>query len=812
MFFRERRPESPPGGVERLPLLPLRELVVFPHSAVSFIVGRERSIAALNEALRGDKKIFLAAQREAGTPEPGAQDVHTVGTIASVVQVMRLPDAKLKVLVDGRRRGRIVRFLPESDILRVEVEDVPEPTASGPDVEALLRAVRVAFEEYARLNKVIAPETLLAIGAIDDAGRLADSLARHLNLKIDVCQELLEIEDPVARLERIQKLLQSETEILQVERKIKSRVAKQIERSQKEHYLNEQMQAIQRELGEKDEFRLELQELEARIAKKRLSMEATERVARELRKLKMMNPMSAEAAVIRNYVDWIVAMPWEEYTEDRIDLVEAQRVLDADHFGLRKVKNRVLEYLAVVSLVQRLNGPILCLVGPPGVGKTSLARSIARATNRNFVRVALGGVRDEAEIRGHRRTYIGAMPGKIAHGLKKAGSNNPVFLLDEIDKMNSDFRGDPSAALLEVLDPEQNSTFNDHYLDLDYDLSKVLFVCTANSLTGVPAALLDRLEIVRLSGYTESEKLSIARRYLIPKQLEVNGLKPTQIRVSKEAVTRVVREYTREAGVRNLEREIASVCRKVARRVVSNGPQTRVRLDCAEVERLLGVPRYRFGRMGAEDEHGFVNGLAYTTAGGVMVPIEAMAVPGTGKTTMTGQLGSVFRESCEAAITYMRSRSEALGLEKDFWQRLDVHVHVPELWGVDGPSAGITLATAVLSAVCHLPVRKDVAMTGEVTLRGHVRPIGGLKEKLLAALQAGVGRVLIPLENERDLRDVPKAVRDRLEILPVKHMDEVLSLALAVRSSHEIFKGLSRASADDLTAPAELADDGPLPS
>ncbi len=811
MFFRERRNNGNQGGVRKLPLLPLRELVVFPHSAVSFIVGRERSIAALNEAVRVDKEIFLAAQREALTSEPGPDDVHAIGTIATVVQVMRLPDAKLKVLVDGRRRGRIVRFHADEDCFRVEVEELPDAVASGPEVEALVRAVRVGFEEYARLNKAIPPETLLSVSAVDDAGKLADTLARHMSLKTELCQEVLETEDPVLRLEKVQKQLQAEIEILQVERKIKTRVAKQMERSQKEHYLNEQMQAIQRELGEKDEFRLELQELEARIAERALSPEAQERVGREVRKLKLMNPMSAEAAVVRNYIDWLVAMPWGVLTDDRIDVVEAKRVLDADHFGLRKVKQRILEYLAVVSLVKRINGPILCLVGPPGVGKTSLARSIASATNRKFVRVALGGVRDEAEIRGHRRTYIGAMPGKIAHGLKKAGSSNPVFLLDEIDKMSSDFRGDPAAALLEVLDPEQNASFNDHYLDLDFDLSGVMFVCTANSLSGIPAPLLDRLEIVRLAGYTEAEKLAIARRYLVPKQMEANGLRPTNIRVSKEAVTRVVREYTREAGVRNLERELASLCRKVARQVVSKGPETRVRIDSAAVERLLGVPRFRFGRISATDEYGFVNGLAWTSAGGVMVPIEAMVVPGGGKTTMTGQLGSVFRESCEAAITYMRSRSEPLGLERDFWNRLDVHVHVPDLWGVDGPSAGITLATAVVSAVCRLPVRRDVAMTGEITLRGNVRPIGGLKEKLLAAVQAGVRRVLIPRENEKDLRDIPRMVKERLEILPVDHMDEVLKLALAVRGTDDIFKGLARLRAAE-TPTTEVGDQGPMPS
>ena len=791
MFFKERRAGGG-TGVKKLPLLPLRELVVFPHSAVSFIVGREKSIAALNEAVRGDKEIFLAAQRDAGTTDPVPEEVHAIGTIATVVQVMRLPDGKLKVLVDGRRRGRVVRFATEDDCYRVEVEEFAEVVATGAETEALMRSVKSAFDEFARLLKSIAAETVLQVSAIEHAGPLADALARHLNLKTELCQELLEIADTGVRLERLYRQLQSEIEILQVERKIKSRVQKQMERSQKEHYLNEQMQAIQRELGEKDEFRAEFQELESRIAERKLSPEAAERIQREMRKLKMMNPMSAEAAVVRNYIDWIVQLPWQEYTEDRIDLVEAKRVLDEDHFGLRRVKQRILEYLAVVSLVERLNGHILCLVGPPGVGKTSLARSIARATGRQFVRVALGGVRDEAEIRGHRRTYIGAMPGKIVHGIKKAGSSNPVFLLDEIDKMNSDFRGDPASAMLEVLDPEQNVTFSDHYLDLDYDLSKVMFICTANSLAGIPAPLLDRLELVRLSGYTETEKLAIARRYLIPKQMEANGLRPQNIRVSKEAVTRMVREYTREAGVRNLEREIASVCRKVARRVVSGGPQTRIRIDSRTVEKLLGVPRHRNGRIAKTDEFGFVNGLAWTAVGGVMVPIEAAVVSGSGKTTMTGSLGSVFRESCEAAITYIRSRHVQLGLEKDFWQQLDVHVHVPELWGVDGPSAGITLTTAVVSAICRIPVRRDVAMTGEVTLRGHVRPIGGLKEKLLAASQAGVRRVLIPRDNEKDLRDIPKAVREKMEILSVEHMDEVLTLSLAVSGPEEIFRGLQR--------------------
>ncbi len=786
MFFRERRGG---GTVKKLPLLPLRELVVFPHSAVSFIVGRDKSVAALNEAARGDKEIVLVAQRDANAVDPAPDQLHGVGTVAHVVQVVRLPDGKLRVLVDGRRRGRVLRVQNDDDCMRADVDEFVESSSAGPEVEAQMRAAKAVFEEYARLQKMITSETVLAVSAIDEPGRLADTLARHLYLKPDVCQELLEVADSVRRLDMVARHAAAELEILQVQRKINTRVQKQMERSQKEHYLNEQMQAIQRELGEKDEFRAELGELEARIAQKALSVEALDRVQREVRKLKMMNPMSAEAAVVRNYLDWLLALPWGQFTQDRIDLRAAQDVLDADHYGLRKVKERILEYLAVVSLVEKLNGPILCLVGPPGVGKTSLARSIARATNRAFVRVALGGVRDEAEIRGHRRTYIGAMPGKIVHGLKKAGSANPVFLLDEIDKLSSDFRGDPASALLEVLDPEQNTGFNDHYLDLDFDLSKVMFVCTANSLGGIPAALLDRLEIVRIGGYTEAEKLSIARRYLVPKQMKANGLHPGNLVLSKAAVTALIREYTREAGVRSLDREIATLCRKVARKVVMSGATTRVRIDEAMVERLLGPPRHRNGRKSVQDEHGFVNGLAWTSTGGVMVPIEAAVVRGSGKTTMTGQLGAVFRESCEAAITYIRSRSAQLGLDRDFMSRLDVHVHVPELWGVDGPSAGITLTTAVVSAVCQLPVRHDVAMTGEVTLRGHVRPIGGLKEKLLAATQAGIKRVLIPKENEKDLREVPRAVRDAIEIISVEHMDEVLALALAVGSTEEIFKG-----------------------
>ena len=777
MFFKERR--SPPSGTCKLPLLPLRELVVFPHAAVPFMVGRSRSVTALNEAnASSEREIFLVAQREALATEPGPNDVHVMGTIATVVQVIRLPDGKLKVLVDGRRRGRLLHFHDEDDCIRADVEEVPLQTATGPEVDGLLRTARAAFEEFARLQRNIPTDTALQFAGVDEAGKLADLLVRHLALRTDTAQEVLEMEDPVARLVRVQSLLQDEIALAQVERKMRTRAPKPPQTSE-----------AKGGEPERDEFKQELQELEQKIADKALPTEASDRVQRELRKLKMMNPMSAEAAVIRNYLDHILALPWATYSQDRLDLKVAREVLDRDHAGLRKVKTRILEFLSVLSLVERMDGPVLCLVGPPGVGKTSLAKSIAEATGRKFVRVALGGVRDEAEIRGHRRTYIGALPGKIIHGIKKAETGNPVFLLDEIDKMNADFRGDPSAALLEVLDPEQNKGFNDHYLDLDYDLSKVLFICTANTLQGIPAPLQDRLEIVRLAGYTEPEKLAIARRHLIPKQIKAHGLKPEQLKFTRGALARMTREYTREAGVRSLEREIAGVCRKVARRVVSKGPDTRVQVDEALVERLLGPPRHRNGQISDVDQIGFVNGLAWTQNGGVMVPVEALALPGSGKITMTGQLGAVFRESCEAAIAWLRSRADKLGLEKDFWQHIDLHVHVPELWGVDGPSAGITLSTAIVSAVCRLPVRHDVAMTGEITLRGQVKPIGGLKEKLLAAQAAGVTRAIIPIDNEKDLLDVPRGLRQTMDLHLVSTMDEVLTLALAVERREEIFRG-----------------------
>jgi ATP-dependent Lon protease len=806
MFFREKGAD----GTKRLPLLPLRELVVFPHAAVSFVVGRERSISSLNEAMRGDKHIFLVMQREATTRDPAAEDLHTVGTLATVVQVMRLPDATVKVLVEGVQRCRIERFVPHDEHFQVEVSDLPDPSRPTPELAAQVRQAREAFEEYAKLNKAISPEALSLVLPIEEAARFTDTVVRYLPLKTDQRQAMLEQAASHERLEALIKLLQSEIDILQVERKIKTRVKKQMERSQKEYYLTEQMQAIQKELGEKDEFRSEAQELEARAAELELTAEARDRVERELRKLKMMSPMSAEAAVVRNYLDVLLAMPWGVHTEDQLDLAAARAVLDADHFGLGQVKRRIVEYLAVVALTGKLSGPILCLVGPPGVGKTSLARSIARATGRKFVRVALGGVRDEAEIRGHRRTYIGALPGRILQGLRKAESSNPVFLLDEIDKLSSDFRGDPASALLEVLDPEQNSTFNDHYLDLDFDLSKVMFICTANDLRGVPSPLLDRMEVVKIAGYTEAEKLAIATRYLIPKQLAANGLTDEQLRVDRTALQRIVREYTRESGVRNLERELAAVCRKAAVRVVTGGAKTRVRLRAGSVETVLGVPKRRVDRIGERDLIGFVNGLAVNATGGSMVPIEAAVVRGTGKTQLTGSLGSVFQESAQSAVTYMRIRSAELGLKPEFWAEIDLHVHVPEIWGVDGPSAGIGLATAVVSAVCNVPVRRDVAMTGEITLHGMVRPIGGLKEKLLAAAAANIKRVLIPRDNVRDLRDVPASVRESLVIVPVDTMDEVLMQALAADPT-DIFRTREAAKELPADAPAQ-APEAALPN
>ncbi|HQR28894.1 MAG TPA: endopeptidase La [Anaeromyxobacteraceae bacterium] len=770
---------NPTRRARVLPLLPLRDIIVFPHMVVPLFVGREKSIAALDEAMGKDKLVVLAAQKKAKTNEPAFDDLFPVGTLATIIQLLRLPDGTVKALVEGKQRVRLEELVSREKLYEVRVEELDEGIDRDVELEALLRQVQTTFEAYVKLNKRIPPEMLASVATIEEPGRLADTIVAHLSLKLQDKQSILETASPRARLEKLFELMQGEIEILQVERKIRTRVKKQMEKSQKEYYLNEQMQAIQKELGERDEFKNEIQELEEKIRDKRMSKEATVRARKELKKLKMMSPMSAEATVVRNYIDWILSLPWAEVTEDKLDLAEAEKVLDEDHHGLRKVKERILEYLAVQALVSRIKGPILCLVGPPGVGKTSLARSIARAMGRRFVRISLGGVRDEAEIRGHRRTYIGAMPGKIVQSIKKAGSSNPVVLLDEVDKMSTDFRGDPSAALLEVLDPEQNAAFADHYLDLDYDLSKVLFVCTANTMSGIPAPLQDRMEIIRLAGYTDQEKLSIATRYLVPRQKEANGLADVPVEVKKEALRLLIHRYTKEAGVRNLEREIASLLRKTAREVLREGKGKRYVIGERRVQKLLGPPRFRHGTAEVADQVGVATGLAWTELGGELLTIEATVMPGKGKLTITGKLGEVMQESAQAAMSYVRSRADVLGLEKRFLEQVDIHVHVPEgAIPKDGPSAGITMATALVSALTRVPVRKDIAMTGEITLRGRILPVGGIKEKVLAAHRGGIKTILLPRECEKDLREVPRKVREAMSVQLMDHMDDVLREAL----------------------------------
>ncbi|MBL8681323.1 MAG: endopeptidase La [Myxococcales bacterium] len=765
-----------------LPLLPLRDIIVFPHMVVPLFVGREKSIAAIDAALAKDRELFLSAQKKARQTEPSPEEVFDVGTIGTIHRYHKLPDGTVKVLVEGLRRAKIKRFQDTDKVFSVEVEPIVEPQRDSLEVEALMRSVQSTFEVYVKLNKRVPPEMLMTVQTIEQPGALADTVVVHLgSIKLADRQALLELADPIARLERLHEVMQNEIEILQVEKKIRSRVKRQMERTQKEYYLNEQMQAIQKELGERDEFKSEMQELEDRLRSiKGLSKEAQERVKKELRKLKMMAPMSAEATVVRNYVDWILALPWGDKTEDRRDINEATQILDEDHYGLKKVKERILEHLAVQALSNKIRGPVLCLVGPPGVGKTSLARSIARCTGRNFVRVALGGVRDEAEIRGHRRTYIGAMPGKIVQSLKKAGSSNPVFLLDEIDKMSVDFRGDPASALLEVLDPEQNHTFSDHYLDLDYDLSDVMFVTTANTLSGIPIPLQDRMEIIELAGYTEFEKLNIAVKYLVPRQLHEAGLDGIEVAVEESAVRAVINHYTREAGVRNLERELGSIARKVAREVLANGKGRSFRVEAKDVPKFLGVPHYEVGKKEERDEVGLTMGLAVTSVGGDLLPTEVAVLPGKGNLQITGKLGDVMKESVQAAMSYVRSRAKLLGLDESFYEKLDVHVHFPEgAVPKDGPSAGITVATSLVSALTRVAVRRDVAMTGEITLRGRVLAIGGLKEKLLAAHRGGIHTVLIPKENRKDLREVPRRVLQAMRIVMVDHVDDVLREALS---------------------------------
>jgi ATP-dependent Lon protease len=790
MFFKSDN--SARGAQDRgqLPLLPLRDIIVFPHMVSQLFVGRERSIAALDEAMSKNKEIFLAAQKNAKTNEPTSEDIFTVGSVGVIMQLLRLPDGTVKVLVEGKRRARIKRYLPEESYFLVEYGEIEEKPATGVEALALMRSVQSTFELYVKLNKKIQPEVLMSVQAIDDAGRLSDTIIANLpTVKLTDRQEMLEAEDAYRRLERLIELLQAEVEILQVEKKIRSRVKKQMEKTQKEYYLNEQMQAIQKELGggERDEWKSELVEIEEALKTKKLSKEALAKIKKELKKLKMMHPTSAEATVVRNYIDWVVELPWGDKTEEQYDLALAEKILNEDHYGLEKIKERIIEYLAVQALTKKLKGPVLCFVGPPGVGKTSLAKSIARATGRKFVRLSLGGVRDEAEIRGHRRTYIGALPGKIIQSLKKAGSNNPVFLLDEVDKMSSDFRGDPAAALLEVLDPEQNHSFNDHYIDLDYDLTDVMFLTTANTLKGIPVPLQDRMEIIQLSGYTEFEKLHIAQQYLVPRQRKECGLEDVPMELTEGAIRTLVHHYTKESGVRSLEREIASVCRKVARQVVKDGKGEKIEINAKSIPKYLGVPKYRMGRAEEANEIGLVNGLAVTQTGGDLLPTEASIVPGKGKLQLTGLLEKGMEESGVAAMSVVRSRLERMKLPVDIYQKVDVHVHFPEFVPKDGPSAGVTMVTAIVSALLKVPVRRDLAMTGEITLRGRVLAIGGVKEKLLAAHRGGVTTVVLPKENRKDLREVPRRVLKALRLVLVERVDDVLREALVLDDPDAMF-------------------------
>jgi ATP-dependent Lon protease len=761
------------------PVLPLRDVVVYPHMVIPLFVGREKSIRALDHAMQNNKQILLVSQKSAEVDDPQEEDINRVGTLSSILQLLKLPDGTVKVLVEGAERARIIQIIGAEDYFNAQIARIATPALGDErEVEVLMRSVLTLFDQYVKLNKKVPPEILTSLAGIDEPGRLADTIAAHMALKLDEKQKVLEIEDVRARLEHLMGLIEGEIDILQIEKRIRGRVKQQMEKSQREYYLNEQMKAIQKELGELEDTPNEIEELERKIVKAGMSKEAKAKATAELNKLKLMSPMSAEATVVRNYIDWLVNVPWKKRTKIRNELAEAEKVLEADHYGLEKVKERILEYLAVQQRVNKLKGPILCLVGPPGVGKTSLGRSIARATNRKFVRMSLGGVRDEAEIRGHRRTYIGSLPGKIVQNLSKVGVRNPLFLLDEIDKMAMDFRGDPASALLEVLDPEQNHTFNDHYLEVDFDLSDVMFVATANSLN-IPGPLLDRMEVIRLPGYTEDEKINIAMRYLVPKQVKSNGLKASEISIVEATLRDIVRFYTREAGVRNLEREISKMCRKVVKEVLLKPKGKQIQITPKNLDKYLGVKRFRYGLAEESDQIGQVTGLAWTEVGGELLTIEAATVPGKGKLTITGQLGEVMQESIQAAMTVVRSRAELLGIEPDFHQKYDIHVHVPEgATPKDGPSAGVGMCTAIVSALSKIPVHANVAMTGEITLRGEVLPIGGLKEKLLAAHRGGITTVLIPEENRRDLVDIPKNIKSQLDIRPVKWIDEVLQVAL----------------------------------
>ncbi|ASD62230.1 endopeptidase La [Bdellovibrio bacteriovorus] len=807
------------GKVQQLPLLPLRDLIIFPHMMMPLFVGREKSINALEEAMSKQTDIVLAAQKDAKTNNPEPKDIFAIGTVGTIIQLLRLPDGTVKVLVEGKRRVKIKNFVNNDNFFTVAVEALDEDPTNIVEAQALVRSVKGTFETYVKLNKRIPPEILMRVSTIENPGELADIIVAQLNLKLEDKQTVLEIIDPSKRLEHLLNLMTGEIEILEVEKKIRTRVKKQMERSQKEYYLNEQMQAIQKELGEKDDYQAELQDLEIKTKNKKMSQEAKDKVMKEIKKLKMMSPMSAEATVVRNYIDWVLSLPWADYTEEKHDIKNAQRILDDDHWGLEKVKDRILEYLAVLSISKDMKGPILCLAGPPGVGKTSLARSIAESLNRPFARISLGGVRDEAEIRGHRKTYVGAMPGKILQALRKVDKGNPLVLLDEIDKMANDFRGDPAAAMLEVLDPEQNNNFQDHYLELEYDLSKVMFIATANSLHTIPRPLLDRMEIINLEGYIEQEKFHIAKNYLVPKQLENHGLKDYKVTIKDETIRDVIRYYTREAGVRNLERQFANVARKVAKDIVMNETLENFKAEAKTEKKaaaakkgaktaktstkknegyvvtpqklveLLGPHKYKFGMIETENEIGLTNGMAWTEVGGDLLAVEVSVVPGKGKFTVTGQLGDVMKESCAAAMSYVRSRGPLFGLDKEYFSNIDVHIHLPEgAVPKDGPSAGIALTTSIVSAIMKVPVKRTVAMTGEVSLRGRVMAIGGLKEKILAAHRGGIKLIICPKENEKDLKDIPKDVMKDLKVILVDHVDQVLINALDIKSPKELFK------------------------
>ncbi|MCW8917704.1 MAG: endopeptidase La [Gammaproteobacteria bacterium] len=775
-----------------IPVLPLRDVVVYPHMVIPLFVGRDRSIKALEAAMEEEKEILLVAQKSASEDDPSEEDIYRIGTLSTVLQLLKLPDGTVKVLVEGGRRAKIVNIIDNGQFFTAQITVLEAQPLEEREAEVLSRSVLNQFDQYVKLNKKVPPEVLTSLAGIEDPNRLLDTIAAHMALKVEEKQNILAITDLRERFEHLLAMMESELDLLQVEKRIRGRVKKQMEKSQREYYLNEQMKAIQKELGDLDETPNEMEELEQKIDKAGMSKEAKGKATAELNKLKMMSPMSAEATVVRNYIDWLVQVPWKKKTKVRHDLALAEQVLEEDHYGLEKVKERILEYLAVQKRVNKLKGPILCLVGPPGVGKTSLGKSIARATNRKFVRMALGGVRDEAEIRGHRRTYIGSMPGKIVQNLVKVETRNPLFLLDEIDKMASDFRGDPASAMLEVLDPEQNHTFNDHYLEVDYDLSDVMFIATANSMN-IPGPLLDRMEVIRIAGYTEDEKLNIARRYLVAKEIKANGLKEEEIIISDAALLDIVRYYTREAGVRGLQRDIAKICRKVVKALVSDESRKEITIDKENLEEFLGVRRFRYGLAEESDQVGQVTGLAWTEVGGELLSIETTVVPGKGKHIITGQLGDVMKESIQAAMSVVRSRAAALGIHPDFYESKDIHVHVPEgAIPKDGPSAGVGMCTALVSVLTGIAVRADVAMTGEITLRGEVLPIGGLKEKLLAAHRGGIKTVIIPEENRRNLEEVPDNIKANLEIHPVKWIDEVIELALVSKpvplSEEEVLK------------------------